>query len=65
MEYLPTVEMDADVLTKPLQRSTFHKHVSKIFGKLLKMKRIPGKKITLSKIHLHQMTFRPLCGPFV
>jgi hypothetical protein len=32
MEYLPTAEMTADVLTKPLQGSTFHKHVSKIFG---------------------------------
>jgi hypothetical protein len=32
MEYLLTAEMTADVLTKPLQGSTFHKHVSKIFG---------------------------------
>jgi hypothetical protein len=31
--YLPTAEMTADVLTKPLQGSMFFKHVSTIFGK--------------------------------
>jgi hypothetical protein len=33
MEYLPTADMTADVLTKPLQGSTFLKHISTIFGK--------------------------------
>jgi hypothetical protein len=32
MEYLPTTEMTADVLTKPLQGSIFVKHVSTILG---------------------------------
>jgi hypothetical protein len=32
MEYLPTAEMTADVLTKPLQGHMFTKHIRTLFG---------------------------------